>query len=83
VPTDDEAARRRALCEAIRRYLRDHAFAADTWEGIVKSWLPSLEYADAPEHIHAVLEEMTRRRWLRAHPLPGGRTLYTRGEEQP
>jgi len=82
VPTDG-ADRRERIRDAIRDYLRAHAFAADTWEGIVKSWLPSFEFADAPEHIHAVLEEMTRKRWLRAHSLPGGRILYTRGDEQP
>jgi len=83
VPTDDEVDRRRRLCWAIRSYLSEHAFAADTQEGIVKSWLPALEFADAPEHIQAVLEEMTRRRWLRAQTLPDGQILYTQGEELP
>lgn len=80
---NDEADRRTRLCEAILQHLRTHAFAADTLEGIVTSWLPSLEFADAPDHIEAVLEEMTQRRWLRAHALPDGQILYTRGDAQP
>ena len=77
---NDEADPRTRLCEAILQHLRTHAFAADTQEGIVKSWLPATGFADAPEHIDAVLEEMTRRRWLRRHTLPDGRVLYKRGE---
>lgn len=80
---DDEAARRARLCEAILQHLRAHAFAADTPEGIVSSWLPGTGFADAPDHIEAVLEKMTQEGWLRAHVLPDGRVLYTRGDALP
>lgn len=79
---DDEAARRTLLCEAILQHLRTHAFAADTREGIVSSWLPDTGFADAPDHIDAVLETMTQKGWLRARSLPDGQVLYTRGDAQ-
>jgi hypothetical protein len=79
VPDD---ARRTLLSEAILQHLRTHAFAADTPEGIVSNWLPSAGFADAPDHIDAVLDKMTHKGWLRARPLPDGRVLYTRGDAQ-
>lgn len=76
----DDAARRTLLCEAILQHLRAHAYAADTPAGIVSSWLPAHGFADAPDHIDAVLEMMTKKGWLRAHVLPDGRVLYARGD---
>lgn len=80
---DDEAARRTRLCEAILQHLRVHERAADTADGIVSNWLPAAGLADARADIEGVLKDMTQKNLLRAHLLPGGELLYTKGSAAP
>lgn len=72
------------LCTAIQRHLESHPAAADTIDGIVNCWLPSLGFEDAADHIEEAIEKLVAARWLRPVSLPDGNVLYaaTRTEER-
>jgi hypothetical protein len=72
----DDAARKAQLREAILNYVREHALAADTVDGILACWLPDKSFEDAAEHIDAVLETLVAEQHLRPYPLPDGNVLY-------
>lgn len=67
---------RKKLCTAIKLYLADHPFAADTAQGIVASWLPPQGFEDAAEHIAGALEDLVGEQWLHRHVLPDGNVLF-------
>ena len=69
------------LKEAILAHLRVSPLAADTAEGVVACWLPSVGFEDAPDLIDEVLDEMVQQGLLVAHTLPDGNTLYARGTQ--
>jgi hypothetical protein len=74
--TDEHAELKRQLYEAILRHLTRHPRAADTSEGILKSWLPLGGVRGAEQHIDAVLSELVHRHRLVAHTLPDGTVLF-------
>jgi hypothetical protein len=77
--SNNDAAAKARLCEAILRHVLKHPDVADTAGGIVGWWLPHTGYEDAPDHIAAVLEDMVARDWLHALAMPDGEILYRRG----
>ena len=78
--SDDDDAAKAKLREAILRHVRTQPDAADTVDGIIGWWLPRTGYADAPDHIDAVLEDMVARNWLQTRKMPDGEILYLRGD---
>ena len=78
--SDDDAAAKARLRDAILRHVVEHPDAADSAAGIIGWWLPDTGYEDAPDHIDAVLEEMVVRNWLQAWKMPDGEMLYLRGD---
>jgi len=81
---DANASHATSLCTAIQRHLKSHPLAADTLEGILNCWLPSIGFEDAADHVEAAVETLVAARWLRRVPLPDGNVLYaaTRSEER-
>ena len=78
--SDDDAAAKTRLREAILRHVLQYPNAADTANAIVKWWLPHTGYEDSPRHLEAVLEDMVNKHWLRREVLPDGEILYLRGD---
>jgi hypothetical protein len=57
----------------IGRYIRTHPYAADTLEGVTRWWLPSeLAQSALTTEVEAALAELTERRLVERHKVPGG-----------
>jgi aryl-alcohol dehydrogenase-like predicted oxidoreductase len=66
---------RKAIAEAILRHIQANPLAADTLDGIYRSWLPpGLEFTH--KEIAEALDELVAKGRMSARLLPGGATLY-------
>jgi len=67
---------RARIYQAVLRYVERCPLAADTADGILLRWLPPDGFADAPDHIYAVLQALVAQGVLEATLLPDGKTLF-------
>jgi hypothetical protein len=69
--------RRDKLRKAILAYLRSTPLAADTADGMIAMWIPTIGFEEAPELIESVLQQLVNDGILAARPLSDGKSVYS------
>ena len=69
------------LIEAIEAHLATHPLAADSAEGVARSWLAAHGVVASPHEVELALATLVRKRRLRRVQLADGNTLYSSGAE--
>ena len=64
------------LIEAIEAHLATHPLAADSAEGVARSWLAAHGVVASPHDVELALAALVQRRRLRRVQLADGNTLY-------
>ena len=67
------------LIEAIEAYVAAHPLAADSAEGVARSWLAACGVVASPREVELALATLVRQRRLRQVRLADGNTLYCGG----
>jgi hypothetical protein len=66
---------------AIEAHLAAHPLAADSAEGVARSWLAAHGVVASPHDVELALATLVRKRRLRQVPLADGNTLYCSAAE--
>jgi Fe2+ or Zn2+ uptake regulation protein len=74
--SDDDA---QAVAAEIVRYLRQHAEAADTVEGVARWWLSRQRYEEAIATVERAMAMLVNRQMVEKHTLPDGTAVYRSG----
>jgi hypothetical protein len=74
--SDDDV---QAVAIEIVRYLREHAEAADTVEGVARWWLTRQRYEEAVATVERAISLLVDGRMVERHTLPDGTAVYRCG----
>ena len=69
------------VIEAIEAHLATHPLAADSAEGVARSWLAAHGVVASPRDVELALATLVRKRRLRRVQLADGNTLYCSGAD--